>query len=139
MTLAPGDHTLEVKAFDNVGNRSSTMTRFTIVLGEADFDLVDAEITPYPNPFRDDVAFVFRLTRDADVALRVFTVSGRRIFLDDAIAGRAGENVYRWDGRDEGGGLLANGTYLYKLDAAFRNTDGSLKKDEFVGRVVKMR
>ncbi len=139
LSLAPGEHTIEVKAFDNVGNRSSTKTRFTIVTGEADFDLVDAEITPYPNPFQDEVHFVYRLTRDADVALRVYTISGRRIFSDQAIAGRAGENVYAWDGRDEGGGLLANGTYLYKLDAAFRNTDGSLEKDEFVGRVVKMR
>jgi hypothetical protein len=139
LSLGPGEHTVEVKAFDNVGNRSATQARFTIVLGEADFDLVDAQITPYPNPFKDEVDFIFRLTRDADVALRVFTVSGRRIFEDDTIAGQEGENVYHWSGRDEGGGPLANGTYLYKLDAAFRNTDGSLEKDEFVGRVVKMR
>jgi hypothetical protein len=139
LSLGPGEHTVEVKAFDNVGNRSATQTRFTIVLGEADFDLVDAQITPYPNPFMDEVDFIFRLTRDADVSLKVFTINGRRIFLDDAIAGREGENVYHWNGRDDGGGLLANGTYLYKLDAAFRNTDGSLKRDEFVGRVVKMR
>jgi hypothetical protein len=139
LTLSPGDHSIEVKAFDNVGNKTSARARFTIVTGSADFDLVDAEITPYPNPFRDEVDFVFRLTRAADVALKVFTVSGRRVYMNNTIAGQAGENVVHWDGRDEGGGLLANGTYLYKLDAAFRDTDGSMTKDQFVGRVVKMR
>ncbi len=138
-SLPPGEHTLEVKAFDNVGNRGSTKARFRIVAASTDFDLVDAGTTPYPNPFRDEVDFVFRLTHEADVSLKVFTVSGRRIFEENSIRGLAGENVFHWNGRDEGNGLLSNGTYLYKLEATFRDSTGSETSDEFVGRVVKMR
>lgn len=138
-SLPPGEHSLEVKAFDNVGNRGSVKTTFTIVNGSTDFELVDSAITPYPNPFQDEVDILFRLTQDADVTLKVFTVSGRRIYEDDSIRGLAGDNVIHWNAHDEGGGFLANGTYLYKLEATFLDAKGKVISDDFVGRVVKMR
>jgi hypothetical protein len=138
LLLSPGEHTLEVKAFDNVGNRASRKIQFTLLSAESDFDLVDAPTTPYPNPFRDECDFVYRLTHGADVSLQIFTVSGRRIFHDD-FAGAAGDNSYHWSGRDDGGGLIANGTYLFKLKAGARAGVAEGTTDEFVGRVVKMR
>lgn len=139
ISLPAGEHTLEVKAFDNVGNRGSAKVRFTVVTGSTPFDLVDAAITPYPNPFQDQVGFVYRLTHDAEVTLKVFTVAGRKVFEDDSIRGLAGENVFRWSGIDDAGNVLANGTYLYKLEASFDGASGSQTQDEFVGHVVKMR
>jgi hypothetical protein len=139
LSFAPGKHTIEVKAFDNVGNRASVKSEFTIVSEGSHFDLVDAGIAPYPNPFRDTCDFVYRLTHDADVTLKIFTVSGRRIFEDSAISGRSGDNHYRWSGLDDGGGPLANGTYLFHLKATAQGGSQDGITDEFVGRVVKMR
>ena len=139
LSFQPGKHTIEVKAFDNVGNRASLKTEFTIVTQGSDFDLVDAAIAPYPNPFKDECDFVYRLTHDADVTLKIFTVSGRRIFEDDTILGRSGDNHYHWSGLDEGGGPLANGTYLFHFKATAQGGSQAGVSDEFVGRVVKMR
>jgi hypothetical protein len=82
---------------------------------------------------------VYRLTHDADVTLKIFTVSGRRIFEDDTILGRSGDNHYHWSGLDDGGGPLANGTYLFHFKATAVSGSQEGTSDEFVGRVVKMR
>jgi hypothetical protein len=139
LPLAPGPHTLEVKAFDNVGNRGSDEIRFTIVLPGDDFDLVDDYVAVYPNPFVNSTDFLFRLTHDAEVELKVFTITGRKIYETTPFQGIRGDNQVGWDGRDERGRVLANGTYLYKVEASYTNADGETESDEFVGHVVKMR
>jgi hypothetical protein len=55
LSFPPGKHTIEVKAFDNVGNRASVKTEFTIVTQGSDFDLVDAAIARIPIPSRTSV------------------------------------------------------------------------------------
>ena len=54
------------------------------------------------------------------------TVSGRRV-ASLQWPGKAGFNVYCWDGRDSQGNETANGLYFYRLDAGTHNR---------VGRVV---
>ncbi|MBZ0270063.1 T9SS type A sorting domain-containing protein [bacterium] len=141
LSLLPGRHTIRVKAYDNVGNRGEASASFTIVRQEADFDLVDRAVTTYPNPFAQKVDVVFQLTHDAEVSLKVFTITGRKIYEVPAFAAAAGTNTIAWNGEDENGLPLANGTYLYKLDA--RMTSGAAgdgpTHDEFVGRIVRMR
>jgi hypothetical protein len=137
LSLGAGEHTLEVKAYDNVGNRGSARVRFTVVLPGVALDLVDRYVAVYPNPFTQRADFLYRLTQDADVTLRLFTITGRPIrALRDA--GKAGDNVLPWDGTDERGSPLANGTYLYKLEAE-RHEGDEVQKDEYVGKVVRMR
>jgi hypothetical protein len=34
---------------------------------------------------------------------------------------------------------LANGTYLYKLEATYTDAEGKRSTDEYVGKVVRMR
>jgi flagellar hook assembly protein FlgD len=82
--------------------------------------------------------FLFRLTHDADVKIRVFTIAGRLV-REMTHRGVGGDNVVAWDGTDENGSPLANGTYLFKLEAERRAADGSLENDEVVGKVVRMR
>jgi hypothetical protein len=121
-----------------VGNRGEASVRFTIVVPAGDFDLVDRNVAAYPNPFRQNADFLYRLTHDADVRLGVFTLTGRRVRQLEA-SGVGGDNVIRWDGNDEDGSPLANGTYLFKLEAERRGEDGSLESDEYVGKIVRMR
>jgi len=54
--------------------------------------------------------------------IQIFTVSGKvvkEITQDEIGPLRVGTHLtdYRWDGRDEYGGRLANGVYLYRLVA----------------------
>jgi hypothetical protein len=138
LPVAPGKHTLEVKAFDNVNNRGSARVEFEVVLENAEFDLVDDRIAVYPNPFRERADFLYRLTRDAEVELTVFTITGRRIWSATE-QGVAGDNTISWNGRDENGTPLANGTYLFKVNARSTDSEGEATSDEYIGKVVRMR
>ncbi|MFN0149768.1 MAG: choice-of-anchor B family protein [bacterium] len=74
-----------------------------------------------PNPIRSGVGdateFRFDLPADADVALEVFTIDGRRAANVAARRLPAGVHSVRWDGRDESGRALASGVYVYRLRA----------------------
>lgn len=104
--LSPGPH--EVVLF-----AGSAEFAFTLVVGTRAGVL---DLIAYPNPFTDDVYFVFT----SEVALTggtvdVFTVSGKKVaHLDIPFHARApGQNTVRWDGRTFDGKEVANGTYLF--------------------------
>ena len=92
----------------------------------------------FPNPFDDDAGtrFVFTLTGagPADVLVRVFTASGRRIYEARLDGLPPGHHEIPWDGRDAEGQKLANGVYFYKLVA-----HGSSGTSAYDGRLVKLR
>ena len=99
------------------------------------FGLADA--LAFPNPFDDSgTRFVFTLTGDspADVLVRVFTASGRRIYETRLDGLPAGHHEIPWDGRDAEGQKLANGVYFYKLVA-----HGSSGTSAYDGRLVHLR
>lgn len=68
-----------------------------------------------PNPFRGETRLAFAVPRDAEVALRLYDVAGRRIrTLQD---GRlpAGQHARLWDRRTDRGELAAPGLYFARL------------------------
>jgi flagellar hook assembly protein FlgD len=88
----------------------------------------------YPNPIRDKTEFTYMLTRDAEVTIRIYTISGKLIRKLEDIIGTAGFNRTAWNGRDEDEDELANGVYLYKITA---ETDD--EKVEEVEKLIIMR
>lgn len=119
--LENGIHTLRVQADDVSGNEAGEGPY------EIQFEVVnESTVTnfyPYPNPFSDNVRFVFTLTGSEipdQMLIQILTVSGRvvkEITMEDFGMLRIGNNIseYAWDGRDDFGDLLANGVYLYKV------------------------
>lgn len=72
----------------------------------------------YPNPMRGETRFMFEMNGVHEVSsgiIRIYTVSGRMIKKIDIMNFINGVNEIEWDGRDEDGDFLANGTYLYRL------------------------
>ena len=70
--------------------------------------------------------FQHNMTDPIDVKIKVYTIAGR---LVKEIESRSIIDRFvkiDWDGRDEDGDELANGTYLYKL--IIKSTDGELNK-----------
>jgi hypothetical protein len=99
------------------------------------FGITDA--FAFPNPFDDSgTSFVFTLAGDgsADVLVRVFSVSGRRIYERRLDGLSPGHHEIPWDGRDGEGQKLANGVYFYKLVA-----HGSAGTSACDGRLVRLR
>jgi len=71
----------------------------------------------FPNPFNPTTRIRFDLPTPMRVSLRVYSVSGRvvRGLLDD-VEHEAGYHAVPWDGRDDAGGVLPSGVYLYSLE-----------------------
>mgnify|MGYP001189087482 CR=1 FL=1 len=90
-------------------------TAFFDVIVSDDFSIKD--LYNYPNPMKGETNFMFTLTgaeQPDNVKIRIYTVGGRLIkeILSPAYIG---SNSIAWDGKDNDGDFVANGTYIYKL------------------------
>jgi len=73
-----------------------------------------------PNPFRSAAGIHYRLSRDGDVALRVFAADGALVATLADGPQAAGEHDAAWAGRDDRGVELPAGVYFLRLDAEGR-------------------
>lgn len=87
----------------------------------------------YPNPFSDVTSITFTLSQEAQVTIKIYTVSGKlvRTLNPPPVVGF---NIYEYDGRDHQGDPLSNGTYLYKIIA----NSGDQQVDT-IEKMVKIR
>jgi hypothetical protein len=130
-----GDYSLLVKAWDVFNNFNSEESFFTVV---SDDQLVVRDVYNYPNPFSNNTTFTFQhnLNSAIDVNVKVYTIAGRMIKQIDV------QNVdqkfvkLNWDGRDEDGDVLANGTYLYKI--IVKTKDGDFNQS-VIGKMAVIR
>jgi hypothetical protein len=118
--MEDGTYILQARMADASGNLAGDDYRIS-------FEVVnESSVTnfyPYPNPFSTSTRFVFTLTGNEipdRLKIQIFTVSGklvREITQDEIGPIKIGNNItdYAWDGRDEFGDQLANGTYLYRV------------------------
>ncbi|MDE2997542.1 MAG: C25 family cysteine peptidase [Gemmatimonadota bacterium] len=111
--LDDGRYTLSVSGTDQLGNGPAEKS----MAFQVSSDLAIKRVLNVPNPTAEATEFTYILSRPAEVEIRIFTISGRLIRILEGAPGRAGYNQIRWDGRDAGGHLLANGVYLYTVTA----------------------
>ncbi len=71
----------------------------------------------YPNPFNSSTQIPYRVSAPGPVRLVIYNVLGQPVHtLVDEIQ-TAGAYQISWDGRDHSGARVANGVYLYRLQA----------------------
>ncbi len=117
--LSEGPHAAIFKVADAFGQVTVDTLSFTIVDA---LDYSAQVVFNYPNPFQTSTYFLVSLTDRAAVQLDIFTVSGRKIRSIQARK-EGGEQWILWDGRDETGSSIANGTYLYVARVSFDGLD----------------
>jgi len=112
--LNPGDYSLKVIAWDVYDNYSSRAVNFTVVGGNG---LIIQDVYNYPDPFSHNTTFTFQQNLDSplNVKIKVFTVAGRLVREIERNGISSKFVKVDWDGRDQDGDLLANGTYIYKV------------------------
>jgi len=118
-----GTYTLLVQGSDKSGNLSGDL-EYKISF-EVIHESAITEFLNYPNPFSTSTRFVFTLTGDAlpdDILVQVMNINGRVVReITEGELGpiRIGRNVteFAWDGKDQFGDQLANGLYLYRVQA----------------------
>lgn len=133
--LEPGPHTIVVSAADNFAqgvlarrNRSTAAIDFEV---EESTGFTLGRAYNFPNPFAPDRGTTFVITglnEDARVLIKIHTVSGAlvRTLSADAVVGQA--QIF-WDGADTRGDRIANGAYMYQVEAEGASS----------GRVVRFR
>ena len=85
------------------GNASSLPTEFVLKQN-------------YPNPFNPTTVIEFGLPATSDVAIKIYDIRGS---LVNTLANQqytAGYHKVVWDGRNDAGLQVANGTYMYRLE-----------------------
>jgi hypothetical protein len=70
---------------------------------------------PFPNPARGPVTVSFRTADGEPVRLEIVDVSGRIIRRVDLGAAAPGPRLWLWDGRDQGGRMVAPGSYRVRV------------------------
>lgn len=133
--LAPGPHSLKIKAWDVLNNSNEVVLEFTVAKDE---QLELSHVLNYPNPFTTRTQFWFEHNKpgqDLLVRLQVFTISGRIIKMMQQTINTEGNrsNELEWDGRDEYGDKVGKGVYFYKLSVT---APGGLKKEKIEKLVI---
>ena len=114
--LEDGDYLLRVVAKDPNGNLTDSASSEVYFVVSSETAL--QQVYNYPNPFANETYFTFRLSQiPEEIKISIYTIAGRMI---KEIVKKSSElnydlNKIYWDGRDEDGDVIANGTYLYKL------------------------
>ncbi len=114
--IAPGEHTIAVKAWDVANN--SGEAEITFFVAETDGAAL-AHVLNYPNPFTTHTSFQFEhnLSEPGKARIDIFSVDGKIIKTIDADIFPKGSRVtnIQWDGKDEYGDQLAKGVYIYRI------------------------
>lgn len=138
-----GNYGLRVQGKDKSGNTSG------VAPYEINFKVITdnsvSVVLPYPNPFTTQCRFAYTLTgeRPQVFKIQIMTVAGRIVReLTELDLGPLQEGTHlterAWDGYDEYGNKLANGTYLYRVVmkdvtgksyTSFEELDGSADTD----------
>ncbi len=114
--LEDGEYILTVGGEDGSGNIADSSGLEKIFQVYSQLELID--LYNYPNPFKDETWFTFKLgTIPEEINIRIYTVAGRLIRDITALPEEMNYDFNRiyWDGKDEDGDLIANGVYLYKV------------------------
>ena len=128
--LADGDHTLNVEAFDRLGNGPAKVA----LSFQVSSILAIENALVAPNPVSDTGHFTFILSRPSEVTVRIYTLAGRLVQRIEEPFARAGYNQIFWDGRDADGQMLSNNTYLYTVTADNGESQARIKDKLIVYR-----
>lgn len=124
-----GIYCLQVNAEDAAGNSAGDFA-YKISF-EVDNSSSISHIYNYPNPFSTSTQFLFTITglQVPEVfKIQILTVGGKIVReIDKAELGNLhiGRNItdYKWDGKDEYGGNLGNGVYLFRIVSSSDDDD----------------
>jgi hypothetical protein len=124
--LAPGKHTLSLKAWDMFDNSSLKEIEF-IVPGHA--ELTIKNVMNAPNPMVDYTNFIFQPQQWDGKALMVqvtiYNLQGIQVrtLVKNYPEPLASSSTFTWDGTDANGRKLSNGLYPYKI--IFKSSNGA--------------
>ncbi|MFC1771324.1 hypothetical protein ACFLZV_05495, partial [Candidatus Margulisiibacteriota bacterium] len=113
--LADGQYQIKIQALDTSANIQTYLSPIFTV--QADFDLKDLLCFPNPfNPHKESLKIEYQLTKEADVKICIYSISGERLWQKQIREGEPGStpgyNAVEWNGINDYGETVANGPYI---------------------------
>lgn len=71
----------------------------------------------FPNPFNPSTTIRYELPAKCRVTLNVYDISGRLVARLVDVEQTAGTHSFEWNGKNDSGGFVASGVYVYRLRA----------------------
>lgn len=138
--LDDGQYELTVRAWDVFNNPGEETVEFEVQSGD---ELVVRDVYNYPNPMHNFTRFVFEHNQPEnplDVLIRIYTPAGTpvRTINREGITPSGNLVQIEFDGYDDDGHRLANGTYIYHVRVRTETTNGS-KSTDHIERLVILR
>lgn len=135
--LEPGNHSINVKAWDVSNNSTEERLEF-VVINEGDQSL--RRVYNYPNPFTTSTSFQFEhdlVGSDIEVYVDIYTVSGKLVKTIEKNIFASGYRVedLEWNAQDDYGSSLAKGLYLYKIKVISRELN-QMRESDFEKLVI---
>ena len=113
----------EAVAFNRSEDRISLEIGGTALGAQRDLpELPGAEMSNYPNPFRDATSFIVELDKPGAYRMDVFNALGQKVRTLIQGDAATGERRVHWDGRDSGGAQVPAGVYFVRLTHGERHT-----------------
>jgi hypothetical protein len=78
-----------------------------------------------PNPFSQGTNLIFYLCRQADVNVKIYTISGE-VVRELSQQGGPGMNSIYWDAKNGAGRPVASGVFIYSIEAAGQKSWGKM-------------
>ena len=107
--LAAGTHGRSIHSID--------LNAVTGVPDEGDGLHSVVSLSNHPNPFGRVTTIAFSLSRPSNVTLAIYDIAGHKVRTLEKGNRTAGDHEIRWDGRNQAGRTVANGTYFLRLEA----------------------
>ncbi len=129
-----GAHRAALHGSDALGNVGSDTLSFQLIPeGVRGIE----SVTLFPNPTPGPCRLLFDLSDPMQVSWEIYTLSGKRIRTLREDFASPGPVILAWDGRDEQGDEIANGTYLFVLRGLTQAADDRVITK--TGKLVVMR
>jgi len=129
-----GDHTIDLKAWDNFNNSASASLKFVM---KTDNGFIINNLINYPNPFTTETSITAEHNRpDEELNIRVYiySISGKLVRMIETDLVSSGYTIppVIWDGNDANGSRVGRGLYPYSVVI----TTGSGEKSRVSGRMI---
>ncbi len=138
--IAIGTHKVRVKAWDINNNPGEGSTEFLVA---ADAQTALNHVLNFPNPFTTKTSFQFEhgyAGQLLDIQVRIYTVSGKLVktITDQQLSESNRISGIEWDGKDDFGGDIGRGVYVYKvlLRKASDTASAAVSESEFEKLVI---
>jgi hypothetical protein len=114
---------------DELYNIDSMLALDPVVSGIAEYSAPPSsglKTYAYPNPFDNKVSIGYTMSESSKVTIEIYSIVGTKVRTIQSNYETAGTHETIWDGKDDTGGKIAGGSYIYILKTGNKQCYGKL-------------